>query len=435
MEVLEETAEVVKNVPDLRFPEFKGEWQKTKLGDFLTFKNGVNADKEKYGFGYKFINVMDIINNRFITHDKIIGSVEISEKDFEKNEVKYGDILFQRSSETREEVGQSNVYLDKDRSATFGGFVIRGQATKEYNPMFINFLLKTDFARKEITTKSGGSTRYNVGQDTLKEVNVILPTIPEQEKITSFLSVSDDKIQQLSKKKVLLEKYKKGVMQKIFSRQIRFKDDNGNDFPEWEEKKLGDVLDFYPTNSFSRSLLNYEKGSIKNIHYGDIHTKYRSNFDITKENVPYINVKVDISRIIGSSYCQVGDLVIADASEDYKDIGKSIEIVNLNNESVLAGLHTYIARDNNNVFALGFKGYLMQSRKVRLQMMRFATGVSVLGISKGNIAKVEIGLPGLEEQRKIVSFLTSVDIKINYTSKQLEQTQQFKKGLLQQMFV
>jgi type I restriction enzyme S subunit len=116
-----------RKVPKLRFPEFEGEWYEKKLGDYLSFKNGINAEKEKYGSGIKFINVLDILNNDFITYNKIIGCVDVDENLFLKNEVKFGDILFQRSSETREEVGLANVYLDLEKSATFGGFVIRGQ--------------------------------------------------------------------------------------------------------------------------------------------------------------------------------------------------------------------------------------------------------------------------------------------------------------------
>lgn len=115
------------NVPQLRFSEFSGEWEEKKLGNVLSFKNGINADKEQYGKGYKFINVLDIINNNTIVYNNIIGSVDISKDVFEKNKVGYGDILFQRSSEIREEAGQSSVYLDKDHFSTFGGFVIRGQ--------------------------------------------------------------------------------------------------------------------------------------------------------------------------------------------------------------------------------------------------------------------------------------------------------------------
>lgn len=233
----------------------------------------------------------------------------------------------------------------------------------------------------------------------------------------------------------LLEQYKKGLMQQIFNQEIRFKDDNGKDYPDWEDKKLGDVFAFINTNSFSRSQLNYTKGKVKNIHYGDIHTKYKSNFDITKENVPFLNEDIDTEKIPEENFCKQGDLIVADASEDYNDIGKAIEIVNLGDEKLTAGLHTYIVRDNNHITAIGFKGYLMKSYYVRLQMMKMATGISVLGINKGNLSKIKIYLPVKEEQQKIANFLTGIDNKIDLVNQQLEKTKEFKKGLLQQMFV
>ncbi|MBL7978058.1 MAG: hypothetical protein JNN12_06935 [Bacteroidetes Order II. Incertae sedis bacterium] len=129
------------NIPQLRFPEFSGEWEKKKLGDLLEFKNGINASKEQYGSGYKFINVLDILNNEFLTHDKILGSVDVSKDIVDRYPVNYGDILFQRSSETREDVGSACVYLDTDNTATFGGFVIRGRKIGDYNPIFLNKLV------------------------------------------------------------------------------------------------------------------------------------------------------------------------------------------------------------------------------------------------------------------------------------------------------
>lgn len=115
------TTSTSAQVPKLRFPGFEGEWKAVAMGELLSFKNGYDAEKEQYGTGMKFIKVLDIIQNDYITHDRIIGCVTIPEKDFEKNKVHNGDLLFQRSSETLEEVGQANVSLDKDKPATFGG--------------------------------------------------------------------------------------------------------------------------------------------------------------------------------------------------------------------------------------------------------------------------------------------------------------------------
>jgi len=212
--------------------------------------------------------------------------------------------------------------------------------------------------------------------------------------------------------------------------KLRFKEFSG----DWENKCFGDIYSFLQTNSFSRALLNYENGDIKNIHYGDIHTKFKSKFYIQDETVPYINQNIDLSKIKEENYCKEKDLVIADASEDYKDIGKAIELIDLNNEKLLAGLHTYIARDYKNKMALGFSGYFMQTYKIRVQMMKMATGISVLGISKGNLNKLELTIPQKQEQEKIASFLSSIDKKINQLSKKDELLQNYKKAMMQKIF-
>ncbi|WP_212745378.1 restriction endonuclease subunit S [Aliarcobacter thereius] len=212
--------------------------------------------------------------------------------------------------------------------------------------------------------------------------------------------------------------------------KLRFKEFS----EEWEDKLFGEIYTFLQTNSFSRALLNYEFGEVKNIHYGDIHTKFKSNFYLEKENVPYINEDIDISKLTNDNFCREKDLVIADASEDYKDIGKTIEIIDLNNEKLVAGLHTYIARDTKDKMALGFGGYFMQTYNIRLQMMKFATGISVLGISKSNLVKIKIKIPQKQEQEKIAIFLSSIDEKIEKLTKKDELLQQYKKSIMQKIF-
>ncbi|MGP2655575.1 restriction endonuclease subunit S [Malaciobacter sp. WC5094] len=212
--------------------------------------------------------------------------------------------------------------------------------------------------------------------------------------------------------------------------QLRFKEFSG----EWEEKRYGDIYSFYSTNSLSRDKLNYENGSVKNIHYGDIHTKFNTMFDIQNEKVPFVNNEIDLSKVKDESYCLNGDLVIADASEDYNDIGKTIEIVNLNNEKVIAGLHTFLARPNKYDMALGFIGYLLQSWKVRKQVMTIAQGTKVLSLSIGRLSKVKLDLPLKQEQGKIASFLTQVDTRIEQLSKKAKLLSDYKKGIMQKIF-
>lgn len=215
---------------------------------------------------------------------------------------------------------------------------------------------------------------------------------------------------------------------------LRFKDEKGNDYPGWKEKKLGAVFTFRPTNSFSRDDLNYEGGSVKNIHYGDIHTRFKTHFDVLNETVPFVNEEISLKKLSVDSFCKEGDLIIADASEDYADIGKCIEIVNLNNEKVICGLHTLHARPNLDMVVVGFSGHLMKSENIRLQIKTLAQGTKVLSITTSRLANIAIHLPTLKEQTKIANFLSAIDKKIENLEKELDELKAYKKGVMQAIF-
>jgi type I restriction enzyme S subunit len=406
-----------ENVPVLRFPEFSGEWEKKTLGEFFSFKNGVNADKSKYGSGYKFVNVLDIIADHPITSDSIIGKVSISDIEFKKNEVLFGDILFQRCSETREEVGQSNVYLDQKQSATFGGFVIRGRPITELNSEFFALLLKTEAAKKDITSRSGGSTRYNIGQESLAAVLVhVTSSLPEQQKVASFLSAVDTKINQLSKKKALLEQYKKGFMQKIFSQELRFKDEQGNDFPDWEERRLKDIAEIIGGGTPGTGNSDYWGGNIQWFTPTEIKQKYLSSSKrtITEDGLKNSSAKkLPIGTLLLSTRATVGDVAIATREC-----------------STNQGFQSLLIKENN-VNEYWFY-WIKQNKTV---LLRKSSGSTFLEISKSEISKLKVLRPHHSEQRKISSFLSSLDKKINLISTELTHAQTFKKGLLQQMFV
>ena len=209
----------VLNVPHLRFPEFSGEWEIYPLTDFMSFKNGMNPDAKRFGRGTKFISVMDILNNQFICYDNIRASVEVVDGDIETYGVNYGDILFQRSSETLEDVGQANVYLDS-KPAVFGGFVIRGKSKSNYYPMFFRYLLASPTARKKIIVKGAGAQHFNIGQDGLSKVCLNIPSIQEQEKIAKLFECIDTRIATQNKIIEKLETLIKGIRHNIF-KQLR----------------------------------------------------------------------------------------------------------------------------------------------------------------------------------------------------------------------
>ena len=193
MAMAENKEKKVLNVPNLRFPEFEGEWEEHYLSDYLDFKNGLNPKPERFGKGIKFISVMDILNNAVITNDCIRASVDVSEEELLSFCVENGDILFQRSSETLEDVGRANVYMD-NKPAVFGGFVIRGKKKAEYDPLFFRYLLASPFARKKIIPMGAGAQHFNIGQEGLNKVKLHFALLDEQKKIARLLSLLDERI-------------------------------------------------------------------------------------------------------------------------------------------------------------------------------------------------------------------------------------------------
>jgi type I restriction enzyme S subunit len=207
------------------------------------------------------------------------------------------------------------------------------------------------------------------------------------------------------------------------------------DGPSWTGKPMGKVYEFKSNNSLSRDQLNYDAGTVKNIHYGDIHTKFSTLFDITKERVPFINSSESLDGFRPENDCVEGDMIFADASEDLADIGKSIEIVRLNGERVVSGQHTILARPNGDSLIVGFGAYLFKSSHVRAQIQKESQGSKVLGISATRLTKIELPIPSTKpEQQKIAECLSSVDELMAAQARKVDALTTHKKGLMQQLF-
>lgn len=205
------------------------------------------------------------------------------------------------------------------------------------------------------------------------------------------------------------------------------------DAPRWKEEPFRDLYEFKPTNTLSRDKLNYESGTVRNIHYGDIHTRFRTLFDVQREVVPYVtNGSAD--DFGDDMFCSEGDLVFADASEDLHDVGKSIEVVALHGERVVSGTHTILATRKDTQPIVRFGGYLFRSERMRQQIRREAQGSKVYGISPSRLASINVCFPARAEQGKIAACLTSLDELIAAEGAKLEALRAHKKGLMQQVF-
>ncbi len=207
------------------------------------------------------------------------------------------------------------------------------------------------------------------------------------------------------------------------------------DDPPWSAPLLEDLYEFKRTNTLSRDELNYVTGTIRNIHYGDIHTKFKPLFQVCEEHVPYVNPGSRSKGFDDDAFCEEGDIVLADASEDLNDVGKAIEVVSLQGERVVAGTHTILGTRRGNVPVVGFGGQLFQSAAVRAGIKKEAQGAKVYGISAKRISAVPIPIPPtVAEQQKIVDCLGSLDDLIATEVQKLETLREHKRGLMQQLF-
>lgn len=408
-------------VPKLRFKTDDGsefpEWEKTRLCTLMSFKNGITASREQFGKGIKCISVLDILNNHHIVYDCIKSSVEIDDELIRNFSVEYGDFVFQRSSENVEDAGRANVYLDKTKKAVFSGFVIRGKKISNYEPLFINELLRTFFVRKQIMHKAQGAQHINIGQEILNSVVVYLPSLPEQKKIASFLLTIDDIINQTQSELTAWQERKKGVMQKIFNREVRFKADDGSEFPEWEEKRLGELGEFIGGGTPSTKVKEYWKGTIPWISSSDVFENDIQQLSVSRFITEEAIEKSATKRIPENSICivcrvGVGKVVIAPfelcTSQDFVSI-------------------TALKDD---ICFLGYAMWNLMQRKIS-----DVRGTSIKGIPVKDLREYMIDVPSLPEQRKIADCLSSLDDVINQIKAELSAWKEFKKGLLQQMFV
>lgn len=287
-----------------------------------------------------------------------------------------------------------------------------------------------------------GNGQPNLNTDLIRLIHVPFPNEQEQGKIADTLSDCDNFILKLEKLIAKKQAIKTATMQQLLSGKTRlplfalredgvakgYKNSELGDIPEdWEISTYGQVFSFLSTSTNARSDLS-DTGEYGYIHYGDIHTKWNNNLNLENSSFPRIS-----SDLVSSSFIEDGDLIMADASEDYAGIGKSIEIQGVRDNKIVAGLHTYLLRDVNNIFVDGFRGYLHCIRTVKANIDRLATGMKVFGVSKNNLKTIPIPVPPKEEQTAIAAILSDMDKDIQTLRQRLDKIRQLKQGMMQEL--
>lgn len=404
-----------KNIPKLRFPEFSGEWVEAEFGKL----NFINPKTNDLPSSFIYIDLESVAEGCLLKEDLIFlqGAPSRAQRLLKKD-----DVLFQMVRPYQ----KNNYYFDKTGNyvASTGYAQIRSKSSSKFTYQYLHFQKFVDKVIKACT----GTNYPAINSNDLAKILVSYPKEQkEQQKIATFLSSVDKKIEQLDKKKQLLEKYKKGMMQKLFSQQIRFKDENGDDFPDWEEKKLGS-FGFVRTSSVDKLLRNNERPA-KLLNYMDV---YRLNH-ITA-SVSFQNITAPDGQFLTSDL-KKGDILFTPSSETPKDIGHSAVVME-DLSDVLFSYHLIRFRPEKDVLLPIFSGYVFKSHSFYLELWKRAQGATRYTLSKSALEESIAKYPkSLDEQTKIANFLSTLDDKINQIQTQLTKAKSFKKGLLQQMFI
>ncbi len=386
-----------QNIPKLRFPEFKGEWEKKKLGEVGSLIGGGTPSTQNLKFWSGNIpwvsssdltddSIYQISTTRFITNDAIAHSAT--------------KLIPQKSILIVSRVGVGKVAINNTALCTSQDFT--NLIPNENNYIFLAYLLKIKTNRL-LEFNQGTSIKGFVKSD-LETLGIEIPSLPEQTRIASFFTVIDKKLSQLKQKKNLLEEYKKGVMQKLFSQELRFKIKNEDgeliEPPKWEKKRLGECLDYIQPTNYLVSSTDYDNSyKIPVLTAGKTFILgYTNETDgIFENNLPVII---------------------------FDDFTTATQFVDFPFKAKSSAMKILIAKENANI------KFMFEA----MQIMKYEIGGHERHwITK--FAQIEILIPCLAEQTLIANFLTAIDKKIMHCEKQIEQTEIWKKGLLQKMFV
>ncbi|WP_180108934.1 MULTISPECIES: restriction endonuclease subunit S [unclassified Acinetobacter] len=410
--------------PKLRFKEFDGDWSlksindiASKVGSGSTPRGGAEAYVDE---GIIFIRSQNVNDNQLLLNDVVFIPESTHEK-MSGSKVLPNDILL---NITGASIGRSCVVPESfsDGNVNQHVCIIR---TPNDNPIFVQSFLSSENGQNHIQSKQVGGGREGLNFQAIRSFDFEMPSNTEQTKIASFLSSVDEKISQLTQKHELLSQYKQGMMQKLFSQQIRFKADDGSEFGEWEKAKIGTITETifgYPFDS--KEMVEGSSGIplMRGINIGERHIRH--SFELDRFFLK------DTSKL-EKYFVKVNDIVL---SMDGSKVGRNSAFVTEKDAGSLLVQRVCILRKKEKT-NIQYVYQWIVSKEFHRYVDQVKTSSGIPHISGKQIQDYEIDCPCLEEQTKIANFLTAIDQKIEVVALQIEQAKQWKKGLLQQMFV
>jgi type I restriction enzyme S subunit len=394
----------LKNIPKLRFPEFDGEWETKKFADIFSFSTGKNIKQNEASPSFETPCVR--YGELYHLYGEVIYKV-INKTNLNKSELLFSDgdeVLLPSAGEDPLDIGSASALTIKNVAIGRTINVLKPLQDDLYYQIYVAYYINTKL-KKEISKLAKGVSISNVYNSDLKTLTLKLPSLPEQTKIASFLTAVDDKLQALKHKLTLLEQYKKGVMQKIFAQELRFKDENGKNYPDWEEKKVKDVFIVTRGNVLSMTLVSNEQNE-KNLY--PVYSSQTKNKGLSGFYNKYLFEDCITWTTDGAG---AGDVNFRKGKFYCTNVCGVLKSDN-------GYANTFVAEILNSV-----------SRK-------YVSYVGNPKLMNNVMSEIKISIPiSINEQTKIASFLSAIDEKIEKTTQQLTQTETFKKGLLQQLFV
>ncbi len=376
--------------PELRFPEFSENWGVKKMGEIF------NSIRQK---GNKSLPIFSVSQKHGLIERELLDRNIQKDAASENNlVVESGDIVYNMMR-----MWQGAIGLAKSNSMVSPAYVVL-RTKKSENSTFYLFLFEKKRSLYLFRAYSYGLTddRLRLYFKDFTDIKCYSTIYDEQQKIASFLSSVDQRIQLLQKKKAKLDEYKKGIMQKLFSQEIRFKDDNGNDFPDWEEKKLHNIATITKGKQLNKSELT-ENGEY-----------------------PCQNGGIEPSGYTNKYNMDANTITISEG-------GNSCGYVNYMKVNFWCGGHCYSLI---NIREFINDKYLFQFLKFKeVHIMRLRVGSGLPNIQRRDLISFKVQVPLFIEQQKIASFLTAMDQSIEGLDKEIEASKTFKKGLLQKMFI
>lgn len=410
------------------------DWEVMPLGDLFHFSGGFTASRDQLSSeGYCYLHYGDIHTSNKTSIDVRREFQDIPKLDIPLKKVSPvsllgdGDIVFVDASEDDEGTSNHVVIVNPDKTPFISG--LHTIVAKSKNDVLINlyrrFCFQTRTVKNQFRFFAVGTKVSGISKTNIAKILLPIPTKAEQQAIAKALSDTDALIESLERLIAKKHLIKQGAMQELLTGKRRLPGFSG----EWEEKTFGEVFEFHTTATNSRSDLSGE-GDTYYIHYGDIHTRFHNHLDFGSEQAP----KIYRFRCKNATPLKNGDWVMADASEDLGGVGKSIEIMGLQDGvTAVAGLHTFLLREKENKFESGFKGHLGNLKSLHDQYLRVATGMKVYGVSKAALKDLILPVPSPDEQKAITTILSDMGCEIAALETRLAKTRRLKQGMMHEL--